>query len=78
MAAPPCTERWYMGDTRCEEGAIRETFERSDVTAKTNPNEILHSEHGKMIDDLLGSIDIFIHDRFSTKREDPQTGRTDI
>lgn len=64
-----------MADPRCEQRPIPESLERFEVTAETNLNEILNYEQSELTDDLPKSIDEFIRDRFSTKLEDPRTGR---
>ena len=64
-----------MTDLHCDGGPIPESFEHSEATVGTNSSGILHSAHGEMSDPLPGSMEEFIRDRFSTKLEDPRTGR---
>lgn len=64
-----------MTDLHCDGGPIPESLEHSEATVETNSSGILCSEHGEMSDPLPGSMEEFILDRFSTKLEDPHTGR---
>ena len=64
-----------MTDLHCAGGPIPESLERSEATVRTSSNGILHSEHGEMSDSLSEAMEEFIRDRFSTKLEDPHTGR---
>ncbi len=59
----------------CDRGLIPESLERVAVTVETNLNDILDSEQSEMPDDRPKLIDAFIRNRFSTKLEDPCTGR---
>ena len=64
-----------MKDLHCDEGPIPESLEHSEATVGINFSDILHAEHGETNAALPGSIEEFIRDRFSTKLEDPRTGR---
>ena len=64
-----------MTDLHCDGGPIPESLERSEATVDTNSSGILHSEHSEMSDSLPEAMEEFIRDRFSTKLEDPHTGR---
>ena len=64
-----------MKDLHCDGGPIPESLEHSEATVGTNFSDILHVEHGETNAPLPGSIEEFIRDRFSTKLEDPRTGR---
>ena len=67
-----------MTDLHCDGGPIPDSPERSEATADTNSSGIFHSKHSEMSDPLPGSMEEFIRDRFSTKLEDPRTGRKTI
>ena len=64
-----------MTDLHCDGGPIPESLEGSEATVETNSSGSLCSEHGETSDPLPGSMEEFIRDRFSTKLEDPHTGR---
>lgn len=64
-----------MTDLHCDGGPIPESLERSEATVDTNSSGILHSEHSEMRNSLPEAMEEFIRDRFSTKLEDPHTGR---
>jgi len=64
-----------MTDPGCDEGLTQGSLEGSEAIEGTNSSSILCSEHGETSDLLPGSIEEFIRDRFSTKLEDPHTGR---
>ena len=52
-----------------------EFLERSETTVERDSRGTLCSEHGETSDPSPQSIEEFIHDRYSTKLEDPHTGR---
>jgi hypothetical protein len=64
-----------MKDLHCDGGPIPESLEYSEATAGTNSSDILHAGHDETSDPSPGSIEEFIRDSFSTKLEDPRTGR---
>jgi len=64
-----------MTDPRGDQAPTQDSLEGSEAIVKTNSSGILCSEHGETSDSLPGSIDEFLYDRFSTKLEDPRTGR---
>ena len=64
-----------MTDPRCDAVLTPESLEGSEATVETNSGGSLCSEHGETSDPLPGSMEEFIRDRFSTKLEDPHTGR---
>ena len=64
-----------MTDPQGDQAPIQDSLESSEDTVGTSPGGTLCSEQGETSDSLPGSIEEFIRDRFSTKLEDPHTGR---
>lgn len=64
-----------MADPRGDQAPTQDSPESSEETVETSSSGTLCSEHGEMSDPLPGSVEEFIRDRFSTKLEDPHTGR---
>lgn len=64
-----------MTDLHCDGGPIPESLEHSEATVVPNSSGILHAEHDEVSDSLPEAMEEFIRDRFSTKLEDPHTGR---
>lgn len=64
-----------MTDSPGDQAPTQDSLESSEETVKASSNGTLCSEHGETSDPLPGSIEEFIRDRFSTKLEDPHTGR---
>lgn len=51
------------------------SLERAEAAAERSSRGVMSSEDGETSDSLPESIEEFIRDRFSTKLEDPDTGR---
>ena len=64
-----------MTDPRCDQAPTQDFLESAAETVGTSSGGALCSEQGETSDSLPGSIEEFIRDRFSTKLEDPHTGR---
>lgn len=64
-----------MTDPHCNLALTPESLERAEAAVKRNLVGVLPSEHGETSDSLPESIEEFLRDRFSTKLEDPHTGR---
>ena len=64
-----------MTDTGCDHAPIQDALEGSEEITGTSSSKTLCAEHGETSDSLPGSVEEFIRDRFSTKLEDPRTGR---
>lgn len=64
-----------MTDPQGDQAPTQDSLESAAETVETSSSGALCSEHGETSDSLPGSIEEFIRDRFSTKLEDPHTGR---
>ena len=64
-----------MTDLHRDEKPIPESLERTITTVEPNSSDNRFCEYDERSDPLPGSIDEFLLDRFSTKLEDPRTGR---
>ena len=64
-----------MTDPQGDQAPTQDSLESAEDTVGTSSSGILYSEQGETSDSLPGSIEEFIRDRFSTKLEDPHTGR---
>jgi len=64
-----------MTDLHRDEKPIPESRERTITTAEPNSSDNRYCECDERSDPFPGSIEEFLLDRFSTKLEDPRTGR---
>jgi len=64
-----------MTDLQCDGVPTPMSLERSNATVRSISCGILCSQCGEPSDSSPESIEEFIDDRFSTKLEDPYTGR---
>ena len=71
----PLQEESSMTDPQGDQAPIQDSLESSEDTVGTSSSGALCSEHGETSESLPVSIEAFIRDRFSTKLEDPHTGR---
>ena len=64
-----------MTDLHRDEKPIPESLERTMATVEPNSSDNRYCEYDERSDPFPGSIEEFFLDRFSTKLEDPRTGR---
>lgn len=64
-----------MTDLHRDEKPIPESLERTIATVEPSSSGNRYCEYDERSDPFPGSIEEFLLDRFSTKLEDPRTGR---
>jgi len=64
-----------MTDLHRDEKPIPESLERTIATVEPDSSDNRYCEYDERSDPFPGSIEEFLLDRFSTKLEDPRTGR---